>query len=193
MGFIDEAEFTKVDTLRNIYPMLLQNACLVLASTPPIHESPCKNIKEGVTTSGDRICDVYNLEMTCGPCKKLQEQNSSILCEHNIGMRPTMHDPEVIEILQAAYGNAESFEREINGVNTLATNRFIPRDNIETLVSSEWYDFKVAPRFVFVSIDPATNVRSENNIRSFFALVTSCIVDGMVVVYPYILVVFIYF
>ena len=166
--------------------MLLQKACLIFASTPAVHESPCIHIKEGVSKlDGERICEVINFELTCPECKKIAEINPEHVCDHRIGWRPPMHDPEIIAIAEAAYGNVDHFQREIMGTQVSIANKYIHKESIERLKNDDWYDFKKSPEYLFIAIDPATNSISYDNIRSFFAIVTACMIDGQVVVTLY--------
>jgi len=163
--------------------MLLQKACLIYASTPAIHESPCVHIKEGVSKlDNEPICEVINFELTCPECKKIAEINPAHVCDHRIGWRPPMHDPEIVAIAEAAYGNVDHFQREIMGTQVTLANKYIHKEHIKRLRTDDWYEFKAPPDYIMMAIDPATNSLNLDNIRSFFAIVTSCVVDGQIVV-----------
>ena len=166
--------------------MLLQKAVLIFASTPPIGESPCENIKTGISEmDGQPICEVINFELTCPDCKVIAEAIPSHVCDHRIGWRPPMHDPEIMAILKAAYGDADHFSREIMGTQVTLANRYIPKEYIENLEKNDWYDFQKPPDYLFISIDPATNSLNLDGIRSFFAMVTACVVDAQTIVTIY--------
>jgi hypothetical protein len=168
--------------------MMLQKAVMIFASTPAIGESPIEHIKTGVSKlTGEPICEVVNFELTCPECKLIQESLTTHVCDHRAGWRPPMHDPEILAILEAAYGpDTDHFSREIYGTQVSLANRYIPKNYIENIERADWYDFKESPDYIYISIDPATNSLHLDGIRSFFAMVTACIVDAQAIVSLYI-------
>ena len=179
---MDEAKFYKEETLRNgPLAMLLQEAVLLFASTPEMHEDPCAGIINGVY-HGERICEFLNFKLICPDCELIRERNRSHLCDHRAGWRP-IEDPDLIGMIQVAYGNPESFEREVMAAQVMDTRRFIPNAYLEAMESSDWYRFSRPPDYIFVGIDPGTNsLNFEEGKRSFFGMVTACIVDGQFIV-----------
>lgn len=173
--------------------MLLQKAILIFASTPEENENPLEEIVNA-TYNGQKVCEYINFQLTCDECKPICNINPGHMCPHRIGWRPPMHDPEIIGISKAAYGDSESFQREIMGTQVKTMNLFIPQDAMDQIRNSKPYKFDTPPDFVIISCDPAgSHTTFEDGQRSKYALVTACIVDAkVVVIYVYILSVYMY-
>lgn len=183
IGFIDEAKFFKIETIRTgPLAMLLQKAVLIFASTPEIYENPCEGIING-EYNGEKICEYINFELTCPECRIICEKNQFHVCDHRSGWGSAMRDQEITAISQVAYGNNDSFQREIMGTQMTSSCRYIPKEYIENLEAPVWYTFKKPPDYLFFSCDPnGSSIYWEDAQRSFYAMVVIAMVDGQAIV-----------
>lgn len=180
---MDEAKFYKEETLRSgVLPMLMQNAVIIYASTPEIGDNPCESIINGIW-QGERITEYVNFKLTCEICEPIVEVDEDHVCEHRIGWRPPMQDPEVVGITQAAYGNTDSFQREVMANQIRTVSSYIKSYQIDAIKAAEYFKFKVPPNEVFIAIDPASNsLNWDEGSRSYLAVMSGCFVDGQLVV-----------
>jgi hypothetical protein len=166
--------------------MMFEKAVLIFASTPPYNYNPCQKIIDGVY-EGEKIAEYLNFELTCPECKPIVEIDRNHQCDHRLGWRPAMHDPEVIGIAKAACGDDDTFQREFMSTVISSADQYINNKYLEHMANSDWFEFKKPPDYIFVSVDPATNGMDMDGVRSFCAFVTCCMVDGVaVVIYIYI-------
>ena len=139
------------------WPMMSDKAVMIFASTPAIGESPIEHIKTGVSKlTGEPICEVVNFELTCPECKLIQESLPRMRGDDRAGWRPPMHDPEILAILEAAYGpDTDHFSRKSTAHRCRWPTGIYPKNYIENIERADWYDFKESPDYIYISIDPA--------------------------------------
>ena len=82
-----------------------------------------------------------------------------------------MHqDPEIIAMTQAAYGNSESYQREIYATNVRTREAFIAQRYIDELRNAPWHTLSKSPEELFIAIDPASSTLNfDSESRSMFA------------------------
>lgn len=178
--FVDEAHFIRRRCIENgPLAMLGQDACILLASTPPTGPSGIQSILDG-ELNGQEICTKVNFEFTCRACKIRQKEHPEIMCIHRMHLRPHVQNMHAILVARAAYGEAsDSFQREHQGVTTADSDLFIDPAHIEELRLAPPILPTKSPKYVYVSCDPNGSSRHwVDDHTSAYAFVT-CYFQGL--------------
>lgn len=179
----DEAKFYKEETLRSgVLPMLMQGAVIIYASTPDYGSNPCESIINGMFQD-EPITEYVNFKLTCDLCAPIADIDQDYVCYHRIGWRPPMQDPEIVGITQAAFGNADAFQREVMANQIRTVDSYVRKPYIDHMHASAWFKFEVPPDEIFIAVDPASNsLNWDEGSRSYLGIVSGCFVDGQLVV-----------
>jgi len=182
---VDEAHFLPRRSIENgPLAMLLQQARVVMASTPPTGISGIQSILEGKLPDGSPICTVVDFEFNCPRCKIIQVDHPEYVCVERFYLRPHIHDSESVMIMRAAYGpDSDAYKREALGSAVVGSHDFIPNEHVKMMRESPSYQPKMPPQYVYISCDPSGSTKHyREDATSDYALVTAFIEDGCIVV-----------
>jgi len=151
--------------------MLNEGTCAVLASTPARGKSGITNIRNGLhPITRKKICTEVDFDFNCPACRRVQADNPSYICVHNMHLRPHSQNMNSVYVAQAAYGaNSDAFRAEMMGSSIIRDESFLSKASIERLrnpeISTESIEHFLdkPPHYVYVSIDPSGASRSKKD------------------------------
>jgi len=182
---VDEAHFLPRRSIENgPLAMLLQQARILMASTPPTGVSGIQTILDGKLPDGSPICTVVDFEFNCPRCKLIQIDHPEYVCTERFFLRPHIQDSESVMIMRAAYGpDSDAYKREALGSAVMGSHDFIPQEDIKILRETPSFQTTLAPHYVFISCDPSGSTKHyREDATSDYALVTAFIEKGSLVV-----------